>query len=388
MTSRPITDLEVANHLARARLHALSDMPYLASALTAMTFVETPGIGTVGIDDRLRTYIDPVTVMKWTVAQLAGALIHEANHFLRSHHARAPQGLWTSERWNHAGDLEINDDIVAAGIELPPGALQAEHFGYPPGQTAEWYFNQLPESMDAKIICCCGSGATGVPMPWEIHEAGTGVSLSCAASIVESVAEAIRNSPHGTVPAGMSRWAQATQPVVPWTTILRATLRDAVARAAGQTDYSWSFPNRRHRGNVILPRLRGSRVTVFCVVDTSGSMTENDINAALGEVDAICRSQLVEHAYVASCDAEATFHGEFRSLKSLELVGGGGTTLETALILIDEHRLSPDVVVFLTDGLTSWSDEPPEQVRNSRTFVVAPSSCGVGPKWFSHVFTT
>ena len=385
MTSRPITDPEVANHLAHARLHALSDMPYLASALTAMTFIETPDIGTVGIDERLRTYVDPVAVMNWTVAQLAGALIHEANHFLRSHHARAPQAPWTSERWNHAGDLEINDDIAAAGIELPPGALQAERFGYPPAQTAEWYFHQLPESMDAEIICCCGSGATGVPMPWEIQEAGTGVSLSRAASIRESVAEAIRNSPHGTVPAGLSRWAETTQSEVPWTTVLRATLRDAVARAAGQTDYSWSSPNRRHRGKVILPRLRGSRVTVFCVVDTSGSMTEDDINTALGEVDAICRSQLVERVYVASCDAEATFHGEFRSLKSLELVGGGGTTLETALSLIDEHRLSPDVVVFLTDGLTSWSDEPPQQVRNSRVIVVTPGSCTVGPAWSSHV---
>lgn len=387
MTPRPVTDAAVANHLARARLHALSDAPYLASALTAMTFVETPGIGTVGIDDRLRTYVDPEAVSRWTVAQLAGALIHEANHFLRDHHGRAPRGPRAAHRWNIAGDLEINDDISAAGIELPPGALQPASHGLPAGRTAEWYFAGLPESVDDEVILCCGSGATGSAMPWELGEGEPGISRSRAASIVESVAEAIRNSPPGTVPGGLSRWAEASRSEVHWTAVLRASLRAAVARAAGQTDYSWSSPNRRHRGRVLLPRLRGPRIDVLCIIDTSGSMTQGDIDAALGEVDAICRSQLVERAHVASCDATATLHGEFRSLTAVELVGGGGTTLEIALTLIDENHLAPNVVVFLTDGLTVWSDDPPHHVRNSHTIVVTPNCGVVVPNWAFHVTT-
>ena len=386
MTTRPLTDPQVASHLARARLHALSDMPYLASALTAMAFYEVEGLGTVGIDDRLRTYVDPVTVMTWTVSQLAGALIHEANHFLRSHHARAPQGPWHAKRWNIAGDLEINDDIVAAGIELPTGALQPATCSLPDAKTAEWYFDQLPEPDDEHFVCC-GSGATGVVTPWEITEPGTGVSISRAASIVEAVAEAIRNSPAGSVPAGLSRWAEASRSEIPWTTVLRGVVRQAVTRAAGQTDYSWSTPNRRHRGKVILPRLRGTRVTVLCVVDTSGSMTEDDIETALGEVDAICRNQSVERAFVASCDSAATLHGEFRSLTSLELVGGGGTTLEIALELIDEHRLDPDVVIFLTDGYTSWSSERPPALNRSKALVLSPAHHSRGPDWAVNIRT-
>lgn len=386
MTSRTITDPAVANHLARARLHALSDMPYLASALTAMTFVETPGIGTVGIDSRLRTYVDPEAVMTWTVPQLAGALIHEANHFLRGHHDRAPGGPWSADRWNIAGDLEINDDISASGIELPPGALQPPRFGFAEGRTAEWYFSNLPESLDAEVICCCGSGATGTPMPWETQESGSGVSHSRAASIIDSVADAIRNSPPGSVPAGLVRWAEASRSEIHWATLLRHSLRDAVARAAGQTDYSWSSPNRRHRGKVILPRLRGSRINVFCVIDTSGSMTQEDINTALGEVDAICRSPYVERAHVASCDSEATFHGEFRALTNLELVGGGGTTLETALGLIEEHRLRPDVVVFLTDGLAEWSMNEPVELRKSTAVIVSLSTGRTAPSWATSIY--
>lgn len=381
MTPRPVTDAAVANHLARARLHALSDAPYLASALTAMTFVETPGIGTVGIDDRLRTYVDPEAVSRRTVAQLAGALIHEANHFLRDHHGRAPRGPRAAHRWNIAGDLEINDDISAAGIELPPGALQPASHGLPAGRTAEWYFAGLPESIDDEVILCCGSGATGSAMPWELGEGGPGISRSRAASIVESVAEAIRNSPPGTVPGGLSRWAEASRSEVHWTAVLRASLRAAVARAAGQTDYSWSSPNRRHRGRVLLPRLRGPRIDVLCIIDTSGSMTQGDIDAALGEVRALRSNNHVERTYVASCDSAATFHGELRSVERLELVGGGGTSLDTALGLIAEHRLRPQVVVFLTDGLMEWPDRPPAEVTGRHSVVVAPEGTRGLPEW-------
>lgn len=381
MKARPLSDPAIANHLARARLHALSDMPYLASALTAMTFLEVEGLGTVGIDDRLRTYVDPVTVMHWTVPQLAGALLHEANHFLRGHHARAPFDPWGTQRWNIAGDLEINDDLTVAGIELPDGALQSELFGLPVGRTAEWYYDRLPQQRSESVVCMCGSAATGVALPWETSDPRSGVSISRAISIVETVADAIRHAPPGTTPGGLARWAQAAGSAVPWTRILRHAVRDSVARTGGQSDYSWTLPNRRHRGRVILPRLRSARVSVLCVVDTSGSMSQADVDAALGEVDAICSCMSVERAFIASCDADATFHGEFRSLTSIELVGGGGTTLEKALDLIKEHHLKPDVVVFLTDGQTQWSESPPISLSGARAIVVTPEGAQPGPDW-------
>ena len=384
MTAVPVTDPQVLGHLARARLHALSDSPYMAAALTAMLFLQVEGMGTVGVDDRLRVYLDPEAVMSWSVEELAGALLHEANHFLRSHHARAPHGPWHAERWNVAGDLEINDDLLAAGIVLPAGALTPERMGTEPNRTAEWYFGNLPHE-DPEVHVCCGSGATGVPMPWELGADGSGVSTARARAIMDQVAEAVRSSPPGSVPGGLSRWAEARAGEVPWEKVLRAAVRGAVARGNGQTDYSWSTPNRRHRGPVILPRLRGTTTTVLCVIDTSGSMSQAQVDTALGEVVSVARSMCVERTYVASCDTEATFHGEARSVTTLELTGGGGTSLESALGLIETHRLDPDVVVFLTDGFAPWSDHVPAELARRHTIVVTPAGHPTGPDWAQSV---
>jgi predicted metal-dependent peptidase len=110
-------------------------------------------------------------------------------------------------------------------------------------------------------------------------------------------------------------------------------------------------------------------------------MSQADLEAALGEVDAICSCMSVERAFIASCDADATFHGEFRSLTSMELVGGGGTTLEKALDLIEEHHLKPDVVIFLTDGQTQWSESRPISLSGARAIVVTPEGAQTGPDW-------
>lgn len=381
MSTTPISDPKVRNHLAMARLRALSNAPYLASALAAMVFLQVDNIGTVGIDQNLRTYVDPATVIKWSVDELAGVLQHEANHFLRSHHARAPMGSQLGHRWNVACDLEINDDLEAAGIILPSGALTPERLGLAPNHTAEWYMENLQLDEKHTSMVCCGSGATGIKMPWELTDGQLGVSSARARSILDQVAEAILESPPGTIPGGLPRWAAAQKGTVSWDRVLRAALRGSIARGSGQSDYSWSTPNRRHRGRVILPRLRGCRTTVLCVVDTSGSMRQSDIEKALGEVLSISKEMCVERTYVASCDTQATFHGDFRSTTSLELMGGGGTSLEKALEVISANKIDPTVVVFLTDGQTKWSSAPPNELVRRRAIVVTPRGNPTGPEW-------
>lgn len=387
MSARRISDPHVMGHLATARLRALSNAPYLASALTAMVFLEVDNIGTVGVDPHLRTYVDPSTVMMWSADELAGVLQHEANHFLRSHHARAPKSSQLAYRWNVACDLEINDDLEAAGIVLPSGALTPKSLGLAPNHTAEWYMENLRPDEERASIVCCGSGATGIRMPWELVDGQSGVSSARARSIVNQVAEAILDALPGTIPGGLSRWATAQKGEVSWDRVLRAALRGFVARGSGQTDYSWSTPNRRHRGRVILPRLRGSRTTVLCIVDTSGSMQQTDIEKALGEVLSIAKEMCVERTYVASCDTQATFHGDVRSTTSLELVGGGGTSLEKALEVIRTNRIDPTVVVFLTDGQTTWSNSPPEELARRYTIVVTPRGNPPGPEWAESIST-
>jgi predicted metal-dependent peptidase len=218
-------------------------------------------------------------------------------------------------------------------------------------------------------------------MSWELGDDKSGVSAPRARSITDCVATEIRNAPPGTAPGGLTRWAHAQKGDIPWERALRDALRRAVAHGSGQTDYSWTLPSRRHRGPAILPRLRGKETNVLCVIDTSGSMTQDDIDRALGEVASVARAMCVAHTWLVSCDTEVTFHGRVRKIEDLELVGGGGTSLEKALDVIDTHRIDPDVVVFLTDGFAPWSASPPPELARRSIIVVTPAGNPTGPDW-------
>ncbi|MFM8516266.1 MAG: DUF2201 family putative metallopeptidase, partial [Nevskiaceae bacterium] len=102
----------------KARLAALQLMPYFATPLMRSTLIESPGLGTVAIDERLRIYVDPLAVENWSNDELAGAMLHEVNHVIRLHFSRAPKGTRNAHRWNIAGDLEINDDLAMANVKL------------------------------------------------------------------------------------------------------------------------------------------------------------------------------------------------------------------------------------------------------------------------------
>ena len=62
---------ETAQRLAKARLKALVKAPYFARLMHSLSYVSTPGIGTIGIDDRLRLYVDEDALNDWSNDELA-----------------------------------------------------------------------------------------------------------------------------------------------------------------------------------------------------------------------------------------------------------------------------------------------------------------------------
>ena len=75
-------------------------------------------------------------------------LAHETPHVLRDH-PHQMRGRDPSQ-WNIAADLEINDDLVADGWEMPEQGphrgVYASDCSFPPHLTANSYYDNLPES--------------------------------------------------------------------------------------------------------------------------------------------------------------------------------------------------------------------------------------------------
>src|ERR1700721_3117587 len=234
--------------LAAARLWATDRFPYLATGLFGAEVVAAAGSGTVSVDESWRMRADPDLTAGWTAAQLGSVLVHHVCHLLRAHGERAQAagvGSHDARLWVRAGDAESNDDLIPAG--------QAD----------------LRRRQVAQDVIAHGEQA-------------------------------------GTVPAGLLRWAQEIlNPKINWRKVLAAELRRAVAEVSGAVDYSYRRPSRRAAvgGKGVLPALRRPVPDVAVVCDTSGSMTEDLLAAALAEVEGLLRALgMARQVRVLACD--------------------------------------------------------------------------------------
>ncbi|MGW1814903.1 vWA domain-containing protein [Streptomyces sp. NPDC002125] len=363
-----MAELDTTKLLA-ARYRAATDRPYLASALYALTVVPSDEVPTMGVDRHWRCYVSPGFVDRTPVAELAAVWVHEVAHLLRDHHGRADLLPAADRRDRHrvnvAQDCEINDDLVADGLPLPAGRLEPRLFGLPEGQLFEAYLTALPPSA---WIHDCGSGAHGEPSPWEPDAAAgpPGVGGVEAESLRHHTAEAMRAHvrSRGTLPGGWKRWAdEVLEPTVDWRQVLAGAVREAAAWAAGAVDYTYRRPARRSAAlrGVVLPSLRRPLPRVAVVIDTSGSMGDEEIAAALAEVTGVLREVGIRgnRVTVLACDADVRAVSRVTSAEQIALAGGGGTDMRVGIAAALAVRERPSVVVVLTDGLTPWPDEIP-----------------------------
>ncbi|OBG14477.1 MULTISPECIES: DUF2201 family putative metallopeptidase [Mycobacterium avium complex (MAC)] len=374
--------------LRLARMAAVEAMPYFARALFALSPVAAPGLGTFAVDRHWRLYLDPMmlgTEDGWSIPLAGAVLLHEVGHVLREHGGRADTVDSPVDRtmWNVAADAEINDDLIAAGVGLPAGVVTPSGIGCEDGHAAEVYYRHLvpPGTPRSGNVTTgegagdgdddgygCGSGAGDAPVPGELPAAadlGSGKGLSTAAAdlVKVAVARAVQQemarsgAGRGTMPAGLARWAaaQLAPAVVPWPKVLRAAVRRAVEDQAGQVHHSWRRPNRRAPKGVLLPTLRAPKITVDLIIDTSMSMGEDDLAAALSETRAVLR-RTGSKVRVVCCDAAATVPRAVRSISDVTLTGGGGTDLRVGIDAALSARPAGNVVVAFTDGGTPWPE--------------------------------
>lgn len=360
--------------LYAARLHAARVRPYLATALFALNPVESRQVPTMAVDRYWRCYVSPAFVARTPVDQLAGVWVHEVSHLLRDHHGRGDRlarelglrGPADRLRMNIAADCEINDDVYGDGLVRPPGAVRPGMLKLPDGLLMEEYLRRYrfhPRSLEAAWLEC-GSGADGLDRPWELGPDGAhGLNDQERDAVRFRVAEGIRGRP-GCAPAGWERWAEeAFHPPQPWRQLLGAAVRSAVSGPGAGEDYSYGRPARRSAGvpGVLLPSLRRRPPRVSVIIDTSGSVSDEELGSALLEVAAIGRAVggRRDQVTVVPCDAAAeTVHRLCRAA-SIPLIGGGGTDLRTGFRTALRGHPRPDVVVVLTDGQTPWPAAAP-----------------------------
>lgn len=331
--------------------------PFLAYAVHAMQpGGHRDGCPTCAISQRWVVYWNDRWIEAQSMAALAATVYHELLHVLRRHHSRLQHYPLDAANW--AADLEINDDLEREGFELPPGVLTPRSEGVPPDLLAEEYVRMLPPQGSSSN----GSGANGRPAPWEDAES-QGLAPQEADLVRRAVAEEIRRSARmGDVPGHLQRWAEDLLggPQVDWRRELAALIRRSVARVAGAVDYSYRRPRRTQPpgGRVILPAPDAPSPDVAVVIDTSGSVGDQQLQAVLAELRGILRATQ-RAVTVLACDSAVHRVGRVvRAMSAADLlVGGGGTDMGVGIA--EAVARGADIVVVITDGYTPWPAEPP-----------------------------
>lgn len=380
---------------APVRMKAALLRPYFAMALFAMHKVNAKH-GTMSVDKFGRVYVDPDAVKKWGPEASAWVLLHEVEHWLRAHHERAEPMIKGAECAsceaqviNTAEDMEINDDPQMIQ-KLPGDPPTPQKFNLRPGRLWEEYYEELKkragksghEGTNHVIEVRCGSAAHGQRQPYELPEPGgsegggkkdkktervPGLQGTEADLLRRAVAREVQQAEAkepGSVPAGLKRWAERLlePPQVPWEKELAALIRRARTMAMGAVDYTYAKISRRGSfGNVLMPAMRRPTPDVAVVLDTSGSMSEGDLNAALVEVIGIIRATGQVSIPVICCDAEAAPVQRVSRNLTLELIGGGGTDMGVGIAAAE--KLGVGVIVVLTDGYTPWPAEKPNRAE-------------------------
>jgi predicted metal-dependent peptidase len=360
--------------LFAARLYAAQVRPYLAAALFALHPVESERVPTMAVDRHWRCYVSPRFVDRTPLEELAGVWVHEVSHLLRDHHGRgdrvaAARGLagpGERLRMNIAADCEINDDVYGDGLPRPQDVVEPTHLSLGEGQLMEEYLSQfrLGWCTDRVTWLDCGSGADGLEREWDLGPEGAhGLSPQERDAVRFRVAQGLIGYP-GNVPKGWQRWAQqAFHPPQPWRELLGAAVRSATTGPGAADDYTYGRPARRSSSlrGVVLPSLRRRPPTVSVVIDTSGSVSDDELGSAILEVAAIGRSvggrrDLVS---VISCDAAAGVAHQLCRAEGIPLLGGGGTDMREGFAKALRGNPRPDVIVVLTDGQTPWPERKP-----------------------------
>lgn len=375
--------------LAAARIRVSQKEPYATEVLFRLRIVETPGIGTIGVDEGGRLYVDPEAVTKWGAEATAAVLGHEWQHPIRAHDAR--RGSRDPVKWNLAADAEINDGIAWT---LPGQPIMPERYGLPSGLLAEEYYDRWPTekqpdgkpSGDPKRSKQPGVGAgecggcAGNKQPWELEAEAKGdlpepMDAGEKQVLQRRVAQAIKSheatAGRGSVRAGLARWADAQlePPTVDWKKQLRSKVRHAVASRSGADDRTWArfsqryFAQRQRYGAnraVPKPATHSHVPTVAVRLDVSGSMWARGkrgltrIEAAFSEVQGVLKACNVP-VYVESVDVRVAGARRISRKSQLKdvVVTQGGTDMRVGLReMLAQQR--PDVCIVVTDGETPW----------------------------------
>jgi predicted metal-dependent peptidase len=380
---------DLPREILQARVKLMLGEPYLSSAIARFPVVNAQDMGWCDTmaTDGYYIYVNPSFCASLSSNEIAFVFAHEVMHCVLGHIDR--RGQRNHELWNQAIDYATNLMLVELGLQMPKvGLLDRVYRGMTAEQIYERLAIQAQENSAKGVAPNPPSASSGqpsdgsqdnsksAPSGWDIHVSPDdlrGHSVRAReyptaeerkrmrVSITRAMGEKLRGTAAGLFE---SEIRQARGGQIPWRTLL-ARFFTGLRR----DDYRMMPPNKKHlwRG-IYLPAMGAPGPNhIVVAVDTSGSMSDEDLGQILAELDKLrsatqCRLTLIQ------CDAKIQKIDEFDEFSATrfdryKFLGRGGTAFEPVFHWIQDQfqqgMFQLDALIYLTDGFGSFPPKAP-----------------------------
>jgi predicted metal-dependent peptidase len=341
--------------LGAARTRLILEHPFIGALVMHLPLVPADArwCPTVATDARA-LYYNPAYIAGLTLGQSQFVLAHEAMHCALGHLARCSHR--SRRRWDVACDHAANWLLAEEGLKPPPGVdihpdfrgLAAEEI-YPlvPPDTSELPLDRHLYDEHSTAAEGRAHGSGGTPPATLVPREQAELARRWQGRMVAAAQQARRA---GRLSSSWLRLIdELIQPQLPWRQLLARYVMNAA-----RDDYSFQRLSRRE-GEALLPRLAGGEVNLHIVMDTSGSIHDDELKQFAAEVDAL-KGQISARVTLHACDERLDPRGpwSFQPWEAVvlprELGGGGGTRFSPVFEWVANQCLRPDLLVYFTDA--------------------------------------
>jgi predicted metal-dependent peptidase len=375
----PKIDHDARERLVTARIGLLLRHSFFGNLATRMKLINADEWCATAATDGQTFYYNSRFILMLKPKEVEFLVGHEVLHVVYDHMGR--RNHRDPQMWNIADDYAVNADLkrhkVGQFITSVPCLYEQKYDGKPAEEIYDDLMKNAPKmNMDQLIEQLLDDHIDGDEQDGEGDGDGDGdgnkkgkgrpkLSQEERDRIRQEVKQAIINaaqsSEAGSLPAGVERLVrQATDPVMPWRELIQTNLTSAI-----RTDYSWMRPSRRswHMDAVMPGMTPGEEIDVVVAIDMSGSISNKQAQAFLGEIGGMMEAFDGYKVHVFCFDTEIYNPADFTSenmdtIDGYQPAGGGGTDFDAIFEYLKREGNVPKRLICFTDGYPcgSWGD--------------------------------
>jgi predicted metal-dependent peptidase len=360
----------IEEKLTTARIGLLIKQPFFGSMATRLKIVRDDNMSTAATDGRHFFYnLDFIASL--SAKQTEFLFGHEVLHNVFEHHIRSsfPDGVEINGHkrrhhmaWNVACDYVINSILIESGIgDRIEDTLYDEKYK---GMCSEQVYDLLMKNCTDMDLEALSDMLLDEHMD-KLEDKGKGLSEEDKKQIKNEIRESLLASVQasaGNVPAGVDRLVKSlTNPKLSWKDVLRQDIQSVI-----KNDYTFYRPARKGmNAGIVLPGMKKEEALDVCIaIDCSGSISDEDLNVFLTEINGIM-SQYDEYSIRIWCFDTKVYNDQiFRSdeggdITQYKPIGGGGTDFMCNFTYMKDNDITPKIFIMFTDmhPYGKWGDE-------------------------------